>query len=130
MANQTYDLPTPLSNLMGSYDHAHWETQVCELKPNSGTLVRGSVLSAVVADAGKLTLTAAGSEDLAYGVLLDPQIDTTASFSDGSVTASIARAGSFRGQALIIAAGTDAAKVTVRLRDVGIYTEGPILVPT
>jgi hypothetical protein len=48
---------------------------VAELKPNTGTLLRGSVLCALAADAGKLTLTAADREDLAYGILLDGQVD-------------------------------------------------------
>jgi hypothetical protein len=39
----------------------------------------------------------------------------------GSVTGSAARAGSFRGPALKVIAGTDVAKVVPRLRDVGIY---------
>ena len=33
------------------------------------------------------------------------------------------------GAALIVASGTDVAKVTVRLRDIGIYTEGAIIGP-
>jgi hypothetical protein len=87
-------------------------------------------LSAVALDAGKLSLTAAGSEDFAFGILLDPQVDTTHAFSDGSVTGSIARAGSFQGEALIVASGTDAAKVTARLRYQGIYVNGAIVAPT
>jgi hypothetical protein len=92
-------------------------------------LLRGSVLSAVAADAGKLTLTTSGSEDLAYGILLDEQVDTATPYSDGSVTGSIARAGSFRGPALKVATGTDVAKVTARLRDQGIYVHGAIVAP-
>jgi hypothetical protein len=131
MANPTIIQPAPagLSDYLSSYDEAHWEVQVCELKPNTGTLLRGSVLSAIVADAGKLTLTAAGSEDLAYGILLDEAVDTTQAYSDASVTGSVARAGSFRGPALRVATGTDVAKVTARLRDQGIYTHGPITAP-
>ena len=36
----------------------------------------------------------AGTEAQAYGVLLDPSIDTAAPFTDGTVTGSIAKAGS------------------------------------
>jgi len=97
--NQTYEIPTGLSNILGAYDEAHWQTVVAELKPDSGILLRGSVLSAVAADGGKLTLTTAGSEASAYGILLDPSIDTAANFGDGSVSGSVARAGSFKGQA-------------------------------
>jgi hypothetical protein len=98
--------------------------------PGSGVLARGSVLSAVATDAGKLTLTAAGSEATAFGILLDPSVDTVAPFTDGSVTARVARAGSFRGPALIVGVGTDAAALVARLRDQGIYTHGAITVPT
>jgi hypothetical protein len=35
-------------------------------------------------------------------VLLDPSIDTAAAFSDGSVTGSIAKAGSFKGQKVLV----------------------------
>jgi hypothetical protein len=94
-----------------------------------GILLRGSVLSAVAADAGKLTLTTAGSEATAYGILLDPSIDTAAKFGDGSVTASVARAGSFKGQALKVGVGTNVATLTDALRKNGIFTEGPITVP-
>jgi hypothetical protein len=60
--NTTIDVPLGLSNLLSAYDNAHWEVVVAELKPASGILKRGSVLSAVALDAGKLTLTTAGSE--------------------------------------------------------------------
>jgi hypothetical protein len=95
-----------------------------------GTLARGTVLAAGSgADAGKLVLLAAGTEAAAYGVLLDPSVDTSTAFSDGSVTGSIARAGSFRGPALIVPVGINAATLTTRLREYGIFTEGPITVP-
>jgi hypothetical protein len=126
----TIEIPVGLSNLLSSYDSAHWETVVAELKPNSGVLVRGSVVSAVAADAGKLTLTTAGSEATAFGILLDSAIDTAVLLSDGSVTASIARAGSFRGPALIVGIGTDAAALVARLRDQGIYVYGALTIPT
>jgi hypothetical protein len=93
-------------------------------------LARGSVLSAVAADAGKLTLTSAGSEATAYGILLDEQVDTSVTYSDGSVSCSVARAGSFRGPALIVGVGTNGVTLADRLRDVGIFVHGPITVPT
>ena len=77
MANPTtLQSPGTLSDLTGAYDTAHWETVVAQLKPASGVLMRGSVLSAVVADGGKLTLTVGGSEATAYGILLDASVDT------------------------------------------------------
>lgn len=115
---------------MGAYDEAHWETFVAELKPASGVLKRGSVLSAVATDGGKLTLTTAGSEATAFGILLDPSIDTAATFSNGQVSASVARSGSFKGQALIVGVGTNTATLTDALRKNDIFVEGPITVPT
>jgi hypothetical protein len=46
-----------------------------------------------------------------------------------SVTGSIAKAGSFRGPALIVPAGIDAGLVSVALRGRGIFVEGAIPVP-
>jgi hypothetical protein len=100
---------------------------VAELKPNAGVLARGSVLSLA---AGKLELTVAANQATAYGVLLDPSVDTAAKFSDNSVTGSVARAGSFRGPALIVGVGVDPVALAADLRDRGIYVEGPITVPT
>jgi hypothetical protein len=127
--NTTYDLPPNLGDIMGAYDEAHWETFVAELKPDSGVLQRGSVLSAVATDGGKLTLTTAGSEATAFGVLLDARIDTAAKFSNAMVTGSIARSGSFRGAALIVGVGTNVATLTDALRKNDIFVEGPITVP-
>jgi hypothetical protein len=122
--NTTYDLPKNLGDLMGAYDSAHWETEVLELKPDAGVLKRGSVLSLVT---GKLGLATSTNQSTAYGVLLDPQIDTAAKFTDGSVTGSVARAGSFRGAALLAKTGTDVAALKDKLRDVGVYVEGAIV---
>jgi hypothetical protein len=127
--NTTYDLPPNLGDIMGAYDEAHWETFVAELKPDSGVLQRGSVLSAVATDGGKLTLTTAGSEATAFGVLLDARIDTAAKFANAMVTGSIARSGSFRGAALIVGVGTNVATLTDALRKNDIFVEGPITVP-
>ena len=83
--NQTYELPPNLGDLMGAYDEAHWETVVAELKTGSGILKRGTVLSAGSgSDAGKLLAIAPGGEDNAFGILLDPEVDTSALFSDGT----------------------------------------------
>ena len=69
-----------------------------EIKPGIGVLKRGTILaSGTGADIGKLVLLSATMEAQAYGVPLDPSIDTSAAFSDGSVTGSIAKAGSFKG---------------------------------
>ena len=62
-------------------------------------------------------------------MLLDPAIDTAAPFSDGNVTGSVAKAGSFRGPALIVPTGVDAGLIAVALRGRGIFVEGPITVP-
>jgi hypothetical protein len=126
MTANVYEIPKGVSDIMGVYDTAHWQVVVAELKPDSGVLLRGSVLSAVAADGGKLTLTTAGSEATAFGVLLDASIDTALKFSDNSVTGSVARAGSFRGQALRVGVGTNAATLQTRLREVGIFLEGPV----
>jgi hypothetical protein len=122
----TYDVPSGLSNLLSAYDEAHWETVVLELKPGSGVLLRGSVLSLV---AGKCELVSATNQATVFGVLLDEAVDTSAAYSDASVTGSIARAGSFRAQALIVSPGTDPVALQSALRDIGIYVHGVILVP-
>ena len=115
---------------MGAYDTAHWEREVREIKAAQGVLKRGTVLaSGSGADAGKLVPLTATTEASAYGVLLDPSIDTSAAFSDGSVTGSIARAGSFKGSALIVPPGVDAGLIAVALRGRGIFVEGSIPVP-
>jgi head decoration protein D len=130
MANQTYDLPLNLGDLMGAYDEAHWQTQVCEIKAGIGVLTRGTILATGTAgDIGKLVKLTAGTEAQAYGVLLDPAIDTAQAFSDGSVTGSVAKAGSFRGPALVVPTGVDAGLISVALRGRGIFIEGAITVP-
>ena len=93
-------------------------------------LARGTVLaSGAGADAGKLVKPTAGTETAAYDILLDPSIDTSAAFSDGSVTGSIARAGSFKGAALVVPTGINAATLTTRLRELGISWKGRSLFP-
>ena len=130
MSNQTYDLPQNLGDLMGAYDSAHWQTAVLELKTGIGVVKRGTILaSGAGGDIGKLVLLTAGTEASAYGVLLDPAIDTAAAFSDGIVTGSIAKAGRFKGAALIVPAGVDAGLIAVALRGRGIFVEGSIPVP-
>jgi hypothetical protein len=125
--NQTYELPPNLGDLQGAYDTAHWETYVGELTPDKGVLTRGTVLS--VGAGGKLEATAAGNEAQAFGVLLDAKVDTAAAaaYSTGAVTASMARAGSFKGAALIVGTGANVIALTDALRKVGIYTEGAIV---
>ena len=126
----TLDVPTGLSNLLGAYDTGHWQTQVCEIKGGIGVLARGTVLATGSgADIGKLVKLSATTEVNAYRVLLDELIDTSVAYSDGSVTGSIAKAGSFRGAALIVPAGVDAGLIAVALRGRGIFVEGSISVP-
>ena len=57
-------------------------------------------------------------------------MDTTVAYSDGSVTGSVARAGSFRGPALIVSVGINAATLADTLRENGIFVENPITVHT
>jgi hypothetical protein len=121
------NLPTGLSNLMGAYDTGHWQTVVAEIKPGIGVLARGTVLATGTAgDIGKLVKLTAGTEAQSYGVLLDEAVDTGVAFSDASVTGSIAKAGSFRGAALIVPTGVDAGLISVALRGRGIFVEGAI----
>jgi hypothetical protein len=95
--------------------------QVSEIKAGIGTLLRGTILATGSgADIGKLVLLTAGTEAQANGVLLDPSVDTSVAFGDGSVTDSIAKAGSFKGSALIVPAGVDAGLIAVALRSRGI----------
>jgi hypothetical protein len=122
----TLDVPTGLSNLLSAYDEAHWEVVVVELKPASGVLLRGSVLSAV---GGKCELVTSTNQASVFGVLLDEAVDTASPYSDGSVTGSIARAGSFRASALIVSAGTDGAALQSALRDIGIFVDGVLTIP-
>jgi hypothetical protein len=130
MANTTYELPPNLGDIMGAYDQAHWQTQVSEIKTTIGVLKRGTILATGSGgDIGKLVKLSAGTEAQAYGVLLDPSVDTGAPFSDGTVTGSIAKAGSFKGSALIVPTGVDAGLIAVALRGRGIFIEGPITVP-
>ena len=49
--------------------------------------------------------------------------------SNGIVTGSIAKAGSFKGSALIVPTGVDAGLIAVALRGRGIFVEGLITVP-
>jgi hypothetical protein len=115
---------------MGAHHDGNLETVTAKIKAAIGKVKRGTVLCAGAgADLGKLILTAAGNEATAYGVLLDPEVDTAVAFSDGSVTGSVARAGTFRGPSLIVSMGINAVTLTDTLRKNGIFTEGPITVP-
>ena len=116
-----------LGDILGAHHDGNFQTQVSEIKAGIGVLKRGTVLATGTAgDIGKLVLLTAGTEAQSYGVLLDPAIDTADAFGDGSVTGSVAKAGSFRGPALIVPAGVDAGLISVALRGRGIFVEGPI----
>jgi hypothetical protein len=109
----TYTLPSNLGDILGAHHDGNFETVTAEIKAGIGVLKRGTVLSSGSgADVGKLVLATAGNETSSFGVLLDPQVDTAAAFSDGSVTGSVARAGSFRGAALIVGVGTNVVTLT------------------
>jgi hypothetical protein len=116
--------------ILGAYDEGHWQTQVCEIKAGIGVLARGTILATGSgADIGKLVKLSATTQANAYGILLDEAVDAGVAYSDGSVTGSIAKAGSFRGPALIVPAGVDAGLIAVALRGRGIVVEGAITVP-
>lgn len=124
MSNITYDWPPQtLSNLMGAYDEGKWETRVIDFAA-AGTLKRGTVIS--LDAGGKGVIAAAGNENQAYGILLDEVIDTTVTAPIGSV----ARAGSFKANQLLVSVGTDATKLTAALRQQGIFLEGELVVPS
>ena len=124
----TYTLPANLGDILGAHHDGNFNTQVSEIKAGIGTLKRGSVLaSGTAGDIGKLVLLSAGTETQAYGVLVDPSVDTAAAFSDGTVTGSIAKSGTFKGSALLVPAGVDAGLIAVALRGRGIFIEGPIV---
>jgi hypothetical protein len=126
----TYQTPVNLGDILGAHHDGNFNTQVSEIKAGIGVLTRGTILaSGTGADIGKLVKLSATTEANAYGILLDPAIDTAAAFSDGSVTGSIAKSGTFKGSALIVPAGVDAGLIAVALRGRGIFVEGPITVP-
>ncbi len=126
----TYILPQNLGDILGAHHDGNFNTQVSEIKAGIGVLKRGTLLATGTAgDIGKLVLLTAGTEAQSYGILLDPAIDTAVAFGDGSVTGSIAKAGSFKGSALLVPAGVDAGLIAVALRGRGIFVEGPITVP-
>jgi hypothetical protein len=120
MANPTYILPSNLGDILGAHHDGNFETVIAEIKAAIGKLKRGTVLcTGSGADAGKLILTAVGNEATVFGILLDPEVDTAVTFTDGSVTGSVARAGTFRGAALIVGVGVNAATITDTLRKNG-----------
>jgi hypothetical protein len=124
-----YTLPSNLGDILGAHHDGNFNTQVSEIKSGIGVLERGTVLaSGAGADIGKLVLLSATTEVHSYGVLLDPLIDTAAVLSDGSVTGSIAKSGTFKDSALLIPTGVDAGLVSVALRGRGSFVEGPIRV--
>ena len=128
--NQTYTLPANLGDILGAHHDGNFNTQVSEIKAGIGVLARGTVLaSGTGADIGKLVKLSATTEANAYGILLDPQVDTAVAFGDGSVTGSVAKSGTFRGPALIVPTGVDAGLIAVALRGRGIFVEGAIPVP-
>ena len=58
---------------VGAYDEAHLQTQVSEIKSGIGVLARGTILATGSGgDIDKLVELTAGTEGLAFGVLLDP----------------------------------------------------------
>ena len=97
MANVTIEIPESLSNLQGAYDRAHWQVEVCSVKAGA-TLKRGSVVARPAADAGAVSLVTGTTQADAFGIVLDAVADASAA----AATCSVAKAGSFRGPALIV----------------------------
>jgi hypothetical protein len=126
----TYEYPANLGDYLGAHHDGNFNTQTAEIKGAIGVLKRGTILAAGSgADAGKLVLLTIGTEAAAYGVLLNESIDTSAAFSNGSVTGSIARSGTFRAAALIIPTGVNAGLVSDTLREKGVFIEGVLVAP-
>jgi hypothetical protein len=124
----TTNSPTMLSDICGAADIGDLDPVVAVLEPNVGVLVRGSILS--TSATGKLELAAVGNENNSFGILLDSAVDTATAFSDGTVTGSVARHGSFKADQLVVAAGTDVVKLMANLRQQGILLEGQLVVPS
>ena len=77
MSNPTTLQSSPgLSDILGAYDTATGKPSSPNSSLTLASCVRGSVLSAVAADNGKLSLTAGAAEATAYGILLDASVDT------------------------------------------------------
>jgi hypothetical protein len=113
----TYTLPANLGDITGAHHDGTFQTVTEEIKAGIGVLSRGTILATGTAgDVGKLVKLSAGTEGQAYGVLLDPQVDTAAAFGDGSVTGSIAKKGSFKGSGLLVPTGVNADLIAVTLR--------------
>ena len=126
----TYQIPANLGDILGAHHDGNFNTQVSEIKAGIGVLLRGTILATGTAgDIGKLVKLTAGTEASSYGILLDPSVDTSIAFGDGSVTGSIAKSGTFKGSALLVPTGVDAGLIAVALRGRGIFVEGPITVP-
>jgi hypothetical protein len=121
MSNVTIEIPDPLSNLAGAYDEAHWQVEVAPVKTGE-VLKRGNVVARVAADAGAVSLVTGTTQADAFGIVLTDKADASAA----AATVSIAKAGSFRGPALVVGAGTDEALLVKQLRDIGIFVEGAI----
>ena len=90
----TYTLPQNLGDILGAHHDGNFQTQVSEIKAGIGTLLRGTVLaSGTAGDIGKLVKLTAGTEASAYGILLDPAIDTAVAFGDREAMAIAERRG-------------------------------------
>ena len=73
----TYNLPQHLGDILGAHHDGNFNTQLSEIKAGIGVIKRGAVLATGTAgDIGKLVLLSATTEANAYGILLDPSIDT------------------------------------------------------
>jgi hypothetical protein len=86
--------------------------RLVDFKTASGTVLMGTVVAIV---AGKAEIVNATNQATVFGIALH-DVDTALAAPTGSV----ARRGSFKGESLIVAAGTNAATLETALRDIGI----------
>jgi hypothetical protein len=125
--NMITQSPTMLSDICGAADIGDLDPKVISLEPNKGVLLRGSVIC--INAGGKGELAAAGNENNSFGILLDSAIDTAVPFSNGNVTGSVGRHGSYKADQLLVGVGTDAVKLEASLRQEGCLLEGSLVVP-
>jgi hypothetical protein len=114
-------MATTYSDLFGAAIVGDPAPQVITFKAASGVVPTGAVVALV---AGLAELVNATNQASVFGVALH-DVDTTLPNPNGSV----ARRGNFKGESLIVAAGTNGATLETALRDVGILLEGRIVVP-
>ena len=126
------DLPTGLSNLMGAYDDGPLANRRSAKSKRVSASSRAELCwqQAPAADVGKLVKLDSRnrSASLRHSARRSSRHERRLLGRIAS-RAAIAKAGSFRGAALIVPTGVDAGLIAVALRGRGIFVEGPITVP-